>query len=139
MKSVHRSSAEDRPPHRSAARDFFSLYLLGFFFVVALSPHTHLNDLEDLVMGGPSYSGILLQSAPRGEGPLEIDSARLVDDIPCLACFHNDFVTGAPLPMHSVSRPGAFAFLARFAQGDASDSLNQSYASRSPPSNLRVR
>jgi len=137
VKSVHRSSAEDRPPHRSAARDFFSLYLLGFFFMVALSPHTHLNDLEDLVMGGPSYSGILLQSAPRGEGPLEIDSARLVDDIPCLACFHNDFVTGAPLPVHSISSPRASAFREWFVESDVADSSNRSYASRSPPSQAR--
>ena len=139
VKTGHRSSAEDRPPHRSAVRDFFSLYLLGFFFAVALSPHSHLNDLEDLIQGGPSNSGILLQSTPSGEGKPEFDSARLVDDIPCLACFHNDFVTGAPLPVHSVSRPGAFAFLGPFAQGNASDSLNQSYASRSPPTRSRVR
>jgi len=127
------------PPHRSAVRCFFSLYLLGFFFSVALSPHTHLNDLDDLILGGPSNSGILLQAAPSGEGPLEIDSTRLVDDIPCLACFHNDFVSGAPFPVHSISRPSGFAFLGRFAQGDVSNSSNRSYASRSPPSNLRVR
>jgi hypothetical protein len=139
VKSGYRSSAEERQPHRSAARDFLSLFLLGFLFAVALSPHTHLNDLDDLILEGPSNSGILLQSAPCGEGPLEIDSARLVDDIPCLACFHNDFVTGAPLPVHSISRPGALAFPGRFAQGDVSDLFHQSFASRSPPSNLRVR
>ena len=139
MKSGHRSSVEVRPPHRSAVRGCFSLYLLGFFFAVALSPHSHLNDLEDLTQGGPSDSGIFLQSAPSGEGKLEFDSARLVDDIRCLACFHNDFVTEAALPVYSILRPGAFAFLGRFAQGNASDSLSQSYASRSPPTRLRVR
>ena len=133
MKSGNRSSAEDKPPHRSAVRDFFSLFLLGFFFAVALSPHTHLNDLEDLLLGGPSDSGVFLQSAPSGQGRAEIDDARLVDDIPCLACFHDDFVTAAPLPVHSISRPGAFAFLGPLAQGDVSDSSNRLYAARSPP------
>jgi hypothetical protein len=136
VKTGHRSTAGDGPLSRSAVRNCFSTYLLGFFFAVSLSPHTHLNDLDDLILGGPSDSGIFLQSvAPPGKGPAEISRACLVDDIPCLACFYNDFVTGVPPPVHSIPRPGASVFLGQFAQGDVSDSSNRSYASRSPPTN----
>ena len=137
MKTRHVSRIGHGLLRGSAVCDFFSLYLIGFFFAVALSPHTHLNGLDDLILEGPSNSGVLLQSAPLRQGPLEVDNARFVDDIPCLACFHNDFVTGAPLPVHSISSPRASAFLVRFADGDVADSSNRSYASRSPPSQAR--
>jgi hypothetical protein len=136
LKIGHRSTAGDGPLSRSAVRNCFSVYLLGFFFAVSLSPHTHLNDLDDLILGGPSDSGIFLQSvAPPGEESAEISRACLVDDIPCLACFQNDFVTGVPPPVHSTPRPGAAVFLGQFTQGDVPDFSNRSYASRSPPAN----
>ena len=50
MKSGHALSAGHKPPRRGAVRDFFSLYLLGFLFAVALSPHMHLNDLDYLIL-----------------------------------------------------------------------------------------
>src|SRR5207245_3870345 len=77
-----------------------SLYLLGFLLAVAAMPHRHRTSFEDLVSESPSDSGIFVAS-PIGalDSSPCVRSSRLIDDDPCLACFHNDYVAsvGAPL------------------------------------------
>jgi hypothetical protein len=85
-------------------RRFAARYLLVFLAAVAITPHQHVNAIEDLLFDGPSDSGIVLE----GSGPMDPmagaqwSSARFTDDDPCLACFHNDWAT----------EPIAFAILA---------------------------
>lgn len=78
------------------ARRSVSLYLLGFLLTVAIAPHRHLNSFEDLLSEGPSDSGIFIESAPPDRtGGTRVQRARLVDDDPCMACFHSDYVASA--------------------------------------------
>src|SRR5262252_3323433 len=88
------------------------LYLCLFFLAVVAAPHHHLNGLEDLLLDQRSDSGLLVQTTgPQGtaEAPA-FHSSKIVQDIPCLACFTSDFVAAttssfvlvaslAPLPL----------------------------------------
>lgn len=80
---------------RRAAGIYFAL----FFLAVAGAPHRHINGLEDLLLDGPSDSGLVVIT----RGPIEMRNAPglnafwLVDDDPCLACFWSDRVS-APSP-----------------------------------------
>jgi len=94
-------------------RRFGALYLLLFLAAVAIAPHRHVNAIEDLLSDGPSDSGIVLEGSwPQdpAAGP-QWSSARLVDDDPCLACFHNDWATEpiAVLVLVPVFRPTTLA------------------------------
>ena len=81
------------------ARRWSSFYLLGFLLAVAGAPHRHLNSLEDLVSEGPSDSGFFLEVGPCDPGgETRIQPARLVDDEPCMACFHHDYSASAAAP-----------------------------------------
>jgi len=88
------------------------LILALFFLAVAAAPHHHLNGLEDLLLDQRSDSGLLVQTdGPAGtaEAPA-FHSSKIVQDVPCLACFTSDFVSAttssfvlvasfAPLPL----------------------------------------
>jgi hypothetical protein len=88
-----------RPSRRglgSGARRGASVYLLGFLLAVAAAPHRHHKSLEDLHSDGPSDTGIFIEAAPFDPAAgTQVQSARLVDDDPCLACFHHDFAASA--------------------------------------------
>jgi hypothetical protein len=76
-------------------RRFAGAYLLAFLACVAVAPHQHVNAIEDLLSDGPSDSGIVVEGSRLQDataGP-RWNSARLTDDDPCLACFHNDWAT----------------------------------------------
>jgi len=78
----------------SGCRKAACLYLSLFFFAVVAAPHHHLNGLEDLLLDQRSDSGLLVQTnGPAGtaEAPT-FHSSKIVQDIPCLACFTSDFV-----------------------------------------------
>jgi hypothetical protein len=70
------------------------VYLVLFFLAVTAAPHHHLNGLEDLLLDQRSDSGILVQTVGPVEtgGPAGMNPYRLVQDVPCLACFTRDFV-----------------------------------------------
>ena len=94
-------SRPSRPGIGSGPRRAASLYLLGFLLAVAAAPHRHLNSFEDLLSDGPSDSGIFVASpvgAPQSVPCLS--SCRLIDDDPCLACFHNDYAASARSIFH---------------------------------------
>lgn len=122
------------PGIRSAPRRATSLYVLGFLLAVAAAPHRHLNSLEDLVSSGPSDSGIFvktLSADPAGE--TRIQGACVVDDDPCLACFHHDYAAavaasfvldGTFTPLRYVPAPAGLA---------VSDPASEFPVSRSPP------
>ena|SRR5438477_115977 len=94
MRNMRRGSSDHRFGAR--ARRWSSFYLLGFLFAVAAAPHRHLNSLEDLVSEGPSDSGSFLEAGPSDPGgETRIQAARLVDDDPCMACFHHDYSASA--------------------------------------------
>jgi hypothetical protein len=78
----------------SGCRKAAGLYLSVFFLAVVAAPHHHLNGLEDLLLDQRSDSGLLVQT----NGPVgtlaepAFHSSKIVQDIPCLACFTSDFV-----------------------------------------------
>jgi hypothetical protein len=95
-------------------RRFAATHLLAFLLAVAVAPHQHANSLEDLLSDGPSDSGIFVDGgqSPDPTGEPQWHAARLIDDDPCLACFHHDFssiaevtafvtVISNPLPIDS--------------------------------------
>jgi hypothetical protein len=98
-KSATMKRERRRPSARglgSGARRGVSLYLLGFLLAVAVAPHRHINSLEDLLSDGPSDSGIFIEARPVDPtAATQVQSARLVDDDPCLACFHHDYDASA--------------------------------------------
>ena len=70
-----------------------SLYFALFFVAVAAAPHHHLNGLEDLLLDERSDSGTLTmtrgpEAAP---GSTALNPFVSVKDVPCLACFTQDF------------------------------------------------
>ena len=69
------------------------LHLLAFFVATAITPHRHLNSLDDLISGGPSDSGVFLEESEPHDptAGAQWSSARIRDDNPCLACFQHDF------------------------------------------------
>src|SRR5262249_27850660 len=87
---------------RERLRVLAALHGLAFFLAVAIAPHSHANSLEDLLSDGPSDSGIFVeQTSTTTEPGVWFQAARLVDDDPCLACFHNDFKAAAE-PISSI-------------------------------------
>ncbi len=77
---------------RLSARRIAAFYLLFFLGAAAISPHQHLNSLEDLISDGPSDSGAVLATrGPQSPTGHQWSAARLLDDGPCLACFSHDF------------------------------------------------
>jgi hypothetical protein len=79
---------------RSRWRQLTGLYLVLFFVAVVAAPHHHINDLEDLLLDQRSDSGKLIQTTGRAgtAGAPAFNPVRVVDDVPCLACFTRDFV-----------------------------------------------
>ncbi|HYK43395.1 MAG TPA: hypothetical protein VE007_13490 [Thermoanaerobaculia bacterium] len=78
-----------------------ALYCLALFFSVSFVPHRHANSLEDLLTDGPSDSGIFVAGEPRqARADVGMGAARLIDDDPCLACFHHDY-TASPVRLFS--------------------------------------
>jgi len=70
-----------------------SVYFAFFFAAVAAAPHHHLNGLEDLLLDERSDSGTLTiargpEAAP---GSTALNPFVSVKDVPCLACFTQDF------------------------------------------------
>jgi hypothetical protein len=101
------------------------LYLCLFFLAVAAAPHHHINGLEDLLLDQRSDSGILLQAsgAPGTAVAPAFNASTVVRDVPCLACFTQDFVAAtqatfllvallAPLPLVPARPPSATPALA---------------------------
>jgi len=84
-----------RPLEAVGLRRFTALYLLLFLAAVVVAPHQHVNAIEDLLSDGPSDSGIFVEGSwlPDATAGPQWTSARLTDDDPCLACFHNDWAT----------------------------------------------
>lgn len=82
---------------RERLRLLAAFHCLAFFIAIAVAPHSHSNSLEDLLTDGPSDSGIFVEqaSATAPEPGVWFRAARVVDDDPCLACFHNDFQAAA--------------------------------------------
>lgn len=93
-------------------------YLALFFLAVAAAPHHHLNGLEDILLDQPSDSGIIVQPGGSADpdGRPAVVPLRLIQDVPCLACFTRDFVCSpaaaialvavlAPLPVRPKPLP----------------------------------
>jgi hypothetical protein len=88
---------------RERLRALAALHGLAFFVAVVVAPHSHWNSFEDLLSDGPSDSGIFIEVASPAnlEPGLQFRAARLVDDDPCPACFHDDF-KAATEPVSSI-------------------------------------
>ena len=80
------------------SRRAVGIYLALFFLAVAGAPHHHINGLEDLLLDGPSDSGVVLITPIGIRNAPALNAFWLVDDDPCLACFWNDTVS-APSPV----------------------------------------
>lgn len=117
---------------RGAASVYFAL----FFAAVAAAPHHHLNGLEDLLLDERSDSGLLTvasgpESAP---GSTALSPVAFVEDMPCLACFTQDFFCTATasivfiphLERFEAGQPPAILSISRLVPRDTS--------SRAPPS-----
>ena len=131
------STAAFRRFASSTLRGFCALYLLAFFATVAFASHRHANGFEDLLIGGPSDSGVFVGfsgpsdfAADSGAG---WSSAAIVDDDPCLACFHNDRETEtiAFLDVVPTCRPVSIAAAAR--RSGLPSVPVRSASSRAPP------
>jgi hypothetical protein len=85
---LRRRTGQDGWPRRVGA-----LYALAFLLAATFAPHRHLNSFKDLLSEGPSDSGIFVQGNRSLSGETEVSSAQLIDDAPCLACFHHDYTT----------------------------------------------
>ena len=74
-------------------RRLFGAYLVLFFLAVSAAPHHHINDLDDLLLDQRSDSGLIPLPGPSGpsSGAPKITPLRLIQDVPCLACFTRDF------------------------------------------------
>jgi hypothetical protein len=85
---------------RSRWRRLTGLYLVLFFLAVVAAPHHHINDLEDLLLDQRSDSGKLIQTTGQAgtAGAPAFNPVRVVDDVPCLACFTRDFVCATTNP-----------------------------------------
>ena len=116
---------------RERLRPLAALHCLAFFIAIAVSPHSHANSFEDLLTDGPSDSGIFVEqaSATASEPGIWFRAARVVDDDPCLACFHNDF-QAATEPASILVLTPTFAPLARSA---ALSSLFEPIPPTAPP------
>jgi hypothetical protein len=80
------------------------IYLVSFLAAAVVSPHHHLNGFEDLVLDQPSDSGTVVETDAPVSGSVPIlGGFRIVDDVPCLACFAHDFAA-APAPHFAFTR-----------------------------------
>jgi hypothetical protein len=115
-------------------RRFGALYALAFLAFVAIAPHRHLNSFEDLLLDGPSDSGVLVESRSSGacEGR-EFVAARLIDDDPCLACFHDDYTASAAPLFVLIESFRPLPLRARPPAPTPRDPVPEFPASRSPP------
>ena len=118
----------------SLLRRLGAFYALAFLFAVAAAPHRHLNSVEDLLSDGLSDSGFFIEGrGADASREARVSGFRLMDDDPCLACFHHDYAASAsvlfvlgetfrplqripPLPGRAIPEP-----------------VTESPASRSPP------
>jgi len=118
----------------SRTRRWSSVYLLGFLLAVAAAPHRHLNSLEDLVSEAPSDSGVFLETSPCDTGgETRIQPARLVDDDPCMACFHHDY-SASMSPFFVLDQTFTALWNTPALPGlDVPEPASESPASRSPP------
>lgn len=110
-------------------------YLALFFLAAAAAPHHHINDLEDLLFDQRSDSGVIVQTVgiPAQPGTLCWDRFRLVEDVPCLACFLGDFVCA---PVHAHVFVAVLTPLSRIEQAPGPaipDLLPARSSSRAPP------
>jgi len=119
---------------RSRVRRSASLYLLSFLLAVAVAPHRHLNSLADLLSDGPSDSGMFVESGPPDPtGKPRVQPARLVDDDPCLACFHHDYAATASTSLVVVQTLAPHLEFLASARRSVSGPVSEFLASRSPP------
>jgi hypothetical protein len=97
MKSAIRLRASTRLAFRGRLHRLGAFYSLAFLLAACGAPHDHLNGFEDLIRGGPSDSGVFVEAlgSDVGGGDTRIGVAHWIDDHPCLACFHHDFVASA--------------------------------------------
>ncbi|HKD11515.1 MAG TPA: hypothetical protein VKE50_05540 [Thermoanaerobaculia bacterium] len=79
---------------RHRVRRLLGIYFALFFVAVAAAPHHHLNALQDLLLDQRSDSGDIVQPAEGVDtsSGATLRSARIVPDVPCVACFMGDFV-----------------------------------------------
>jgi hypothetical protein len=78
-----------------------AIYATLFLFASVAAPHHHINGLEDILSGGPSDSGEEVEPDAHLVVTLEqpgpfVGASALEEDVPCLACFSNDFVSTPP-------------------------------------------
>jgi len=119
---------------QSRARCSASLYLLGFLLAVAVAPHHHLNSYDDLLSDGPSDSGMFVEAGPADPaGAARIQPARLVDDDPCLACFHQDYAATASTSLVVVQTLTPHLEFLASARRSVPEPISEFLASRSPP------
>ena len=119
---------------RRRVRRSTSFYLLAFLLAVAVAPHHHLNSLADLLSEGRSDSGMFVQAGSSdADGEARIDRAFLVDDDPCLACFHYDYAatTSTSFVVDRTLTPRLEAPAS--ARQSIPEPASESPASRSPP------
>jgi hypothetical protein len=124
------------PMRRGVWRRGASVYFALFFAAVAAAPHYHLNGLEDLLLDERSDSGVLtLAAGPEAApGSTALNPFVSVKDVPCLACFTQDFfcspasaIVFVPhLERLEVGHPPAVLSISRLVPRDTS--------SRAPPS-----
>jgi hypothetical protein len=122
---------------RSRARRSTSFYLLGFLSAVAVAPHRHLNSLADLLSEGRSDSGMFVQAGPSNAGGgTQVQRALLIDDDPCLACFHHDYAATASTPFVIDRTLTPRLDVLASARRSVPEPAFKSLASRSPPRSL---
>ena len=122
---------------RSRARRSMSLYLLGFLLAVAVAPHRHLNSFADLLSEGQSDSGTFIDAGlSDARGKARIHSARLMDDDPCLACFHDDYAATASTAFVVDRTLTPHLEVPASARQSVPEPASESPASRSPPRDL---
>jgi hypothetical protein len=96
-----------------------------------------LNSLEDLVSEGPSDSGVFLETDPSDPGgETRIQPARLVDDDPCMACFHHDYAASMAAIFVLDQTFSALRNVPALPEREAPEPATESLSSRSPPSLL---
>ena len=122
---------------RSRARRSTSFSLLAFLLAVAVAPHRHLNSLADILSEGRSDSGMFVQGgSSNAGGEARIVRAFLVDDDPCLACFHHDYAATASTPF-VIDRTLTPRREVQASPGPSvPEPTSESPASRSPPRSL---
>jgi hypothetical protein len=129
-----RSEKSKRGRYRRAA----ALYGLIFLFAVASAPHRHFNSLGDLLSDGPSDSGVFVESPAHvpEPGPC-LNSSRLIDDDPCLACFHNDYAASPAAVILLPADSASLSLIGALPGPAIPEPLCESPASRSPPDRPR--